>query len=122
GGLLLDESFEVGVDPVRVETSGRDERVEPCRRVAIRCARNVHERTQLLLAELAEVRCTLEGADLGPYPDHREIVGDGFGLVGEASVGPELAGIDPPLGNRPPSEVASPFAGRRSRAGRANRT
>src|SRR5262249_52978207 len=56
---------------------------------------DVHERTKLLLAELAEIRSALQGAESSPNPNRREIIGNRFGLLGEAGVGPELAAIEP---------------------------
>src|SRR4030095_8741272 len=71
------------------------ERVEPCGGIPVRCARDVHERTKLLLAKLAKVRSALQGAEPCPNPSRREIIGNCFGLVGKAGVGPELAAIEP---------------------------
>src|SRR5262245_52077545 len=51
-GLLADEALDVGVAPIDVEAPGGHERVETGGRVAVGRTGHVHERANLLLANL----------------------------------------------------------------------
>ena len=94
GRLLLNEPLDVRVAAVRVEAAGRYERVDAGRGIPVRGARHVHQRPQLLLAELVEIGGALEDAHAGADADGGEVVRDGFGLLGEPGVGPQL-GLEP---------------------------
>src|SRR4029450_13239138 len=73
-----------------VEAAARYEGVDAGRRITVCGARHIHQRTQLPLPQLAEIGGALERPHAGADADCGEVVRDGFGLLGEPGVGPQL--------------------------------
>src|SRR5262249_29925216 len=94
GGLLTEESVDVGIASVHVGAAGGHEGLEPGRRIAECRARAQDEVLELLLELSFVVRRSLEGPELHANAAGLKIIDHGLGDPRMDGVARELPGVE----------------------------